>query len=46
MRLAEGGRIDRSAPLTCTVDGVSYPGYRGDTVASALLANGVVAVGR
>lgn len=46
MRLAKGGRIDRSAPLEFTVDGVAYTGYRGDTVASALLANGVVQVGR
>jgi sarcosine oxidase, subunit alpha len=43
VRLPEGGRIDRSAPLTFTVDGVAYPGYRGDTVASALLASGVLA---
>jgi sarcosine oxidase subunit alpha len=46
MRLAEGGRVDRSAPLTFTVDGVRYTGYRGDTIASALLANGVREVGR
>ncbi len=46
MRLPEGGRIDRSAPLTFTVDGVSYSGFQGDTVASALLANGVREVGR
>ncbi|HEY0452376.1 2Fe-2S iron-sulfur cluster-binding protein [Actinophytocola sp.] len=45
MRRADGGRIDRSAPLRFTVDGVSYTGYRGDTVASALLANGVRRVG-
>lgn len=45
MRLARGGRIDRSVPLRFTVDGVSYTGYRGDTVASALLANGVRRVG-
>ena len=41
MRLPEGGLVDRSAPLTFTVDGVVHRGYRGDTVASALLANGV-----
>jgi sarcosine oxidase subunit alpha len=46
VRLPEGGRIDRSAPLTFTMDGVSYTGYRGDTVASALLAGGVREVGR
>jgi sarcosine oxidase subunit alpha len=44
-RLAEGGRIDRGAELAFTVDGVSYTGYRGDTVASALLANGVLRCG-
>ncbi|MFD1213132.1 2Fe-2S iron-sulfur cluster-binding protein, partial [Arthrobacter sp. GCM10027362] len=40
-----GGRIDRGAELTFTVDGKSYTGYRGDTVASALLANGVIRCG-
>ncbi|SBT94385.1 sarcosine oxidase subunit alpha [Streptomyces sp. DI166] len=37
------GRIDRSTPLTFTFDGTEYQGYRGDTLASALLANGVIA---
>jgi sarcosine oxidase, subunit alpha len=46
VRLAEGGRIDRSAPLRFTVDGVAYTGYRGDTVASAMLAAGVRQVTR
>ncbi|MFP4126567.1 MAG: 2Fe-2S iron-sulfur cluster-binding protein, partial [Alphaproteobacteria bacterium] len=45
-RLAEGGRIDRSAPLTFRFDGRDYTGYRGDTLASALLANGVRTVAR
>ncbi|MCG5213858.1 2Fe-2S iron-sulfur cluster-binding protein [Streptosporangium soli] len=40
-RLATGGRIDRSAPLTFTFDGAPYTGYQGDTLASALLAAGV-----
>ncbi|HWM04130.1 MAG TPA: 2Fe-2S iron-sulfur cluster-binding protein [Actinophytocola sp.] len=44
-RLAEGGRLDRSTPLQFVVDGVAYTGFRGDTVASALLANGVRQVG-
>ncbi|MCG2620991.1 sarcosine oxidase subunit alpha family protein [Arthrobacter sp. I2-34] len=44
-RLAEGGRIDRGAALSFTVDGTSYTGYQGDTLASALLANGVIACG-
>ena len=45
-RAERGGRIDRSAPLAFTFDGVRYTGYRGDTLASALLANGVRLVGR
>ncbi len=44
MRLPGGGRIDRSAPLRFRVDGGDYTGFRGDTLASALLANGVVEV--
>ena len=45
-RAGRGGRIDRSAPLAFTFDGKRYTGYRGDTLASALLANGVRLVGR
>ncbi len=45
-RLAEGGRIDRSRPLTFRFDGRAYTGFSGDTLASALLANGVHLVGR
>lgn len=44
-RLPSGGRIDRSTVLTFTVDGIEYTGHPGDTVASALLANGRVRVG-
>lgn len=44
-RLARGGRIDRSAALNFTVDGVPYVGHPGDTVASALIANGRLAAG-
>jgi sarcosine oxidase subunit alpha len=44
-RLAAGGRVDRSSPLCFTFDGVEYTGLRGDTLASALLAAGVLAVG-
>jgi len=43
-RLPAGGRIDRARPLEITVDGRELPAYAGDTVASALLANGIVAV--
>ena len=45
-RAGQGGRVDRSAPLAFTFDGVSYTGFRGDSLASALLANGVRIVGR
>ena len=45
-RLAEGGRIDRTKPLRFTFNGAVYEGYAGDTLASALLANGVHLVGR
>ncbi|MFF3990814.1 sarcosine oxidase subunit delta family protein [Streptomyces sp. NPDC001797] len=41
-RAPTGGRIDRTTPLTFTFDGTEYQGYRGDTLASALLANGVI----
>ncbi|MGH2680115.1 MAG: 2Fe-2S iron-sulfur cluster-binding protein, partial [Actinomycetota bacterium] len=42
-RLAEGGSwIDRSKPITFRFDGVEYAGFEGDTLASALLANGVI----
>ncbi|MEU1785067.1 sarcosine oxidase subunit alpha family protein [Streptomyces sparsogenes] len=43
-RLPTGGRVDRNTPLTFVFDGAEYQGYRGDTLASALLAAGVVAV--
>ncbi|NUP23922.1 MAG: sarcosine oxidase subunit alpha family protein [Streptomyces sp.] len=39
------GRIDRDTPLTFTFDGTEYQGHRGDTLASALLANGVIQAG-
>ncbi|MDF3142745.1 sarcosine oxidase subunit delta family protein, partial [Streptomyces sp. T21Q-yed] len=39
------GRVDRDTPLTFTFDGTEYQGYRGDTLASALLANGVIQAG-
>ncbi|MFF3446748.1 sarcosine oxidase subunit delta family protein [Streptomyces sp. NPDC002667] len=39
------GRIHRDAPLAFTFDGTDYQGYRGDTLASALLANGVIKAG-
>ena len=42
----DGGLIDRGAPLRFTFDGKPYSGYAGDTLASALVANGVRLVGR
>ena len=45
-RLAGVGSIDRSRPLVFTFDGLDYQGYAGDTLASALIANGVHLVGR
>ena len=40
-RMTSGGRIDRSQPVNFTFNGRSYQGFAGDTLASALLANGV-----
>ena len=45
-RMNSGGRIDRQTPLYFTFNGKRYQGYKGDTLASALLANGVKLVGR
>lgn len=45
-RLPKGGRVERGQPLTFTFNGQNYQGYTGDTLASALLANGVDVVGR
>ncbi|MBT3559370.1 MAG: sarcosine oxidase subunit alpha family protein [Rhodospirillales bacterium] len=45
-RLESGGKIDRAKPLSFTFNGKSYGGYQGDTLASALIANGVKLVGR
>jgi sarcosine oxidase, subunit alpha len=40
-RTQSGGRVDRAQLLRFTFDGRSYQGIAGDTLASALLANGV-----
>ncbi|MBS7540146.1 sarcosine oxidase subunit alpha [Ancylobacter lacus] len=45
-RTPTGGRIDRLHPVSFTFDGRHYSGFRGDTLASALIANGVHLVGR
>jgi len=45
-RLPRGGRIDRAKTLGFRFDGRALEGYAGDTLASALLANGIHLVGR
>jgi sarcosine oxidase subunit alpha len=40
-RASSGGRVDRLRTIRFTFDGVSYTGHAGDTLASAMLANGV-----
>lgn len=46
-RLPDGGaRIDRTRPIRFTFNGRTLMGYQGDTLASALLANGIGIVGR
>ena len=42
----DGGQVDRTKTLRFTFDGVPYQGHPGDTLASALLANGVRLMGR
>ncbi len=45
-RLDEGGLINRNKKISFTFNRKKYFGYEGDTLASALLANGVHLVGR
>ena len=45
-RLPTGGRIDRARPIKFSFDGRAMTGFVGDTLASALVANGVRLVGR
>lgn len=45
-RLPHGGHIDRTRSLRFTFDGRALEGHPGDTLASALLANGIGIVGR
>jgi methylglutamate dehydrogenase subunit C len=45
-RIANGGLIDRSTNLNFKFDGKSFTGHQGDTLASALIANGVHLMGR
>ncbi len=45
-RLDKGGLINRNKKLSFKFNGKKYFGYEGDTLASALIANGVHLVGR
>ena len=46
LRTASGGLIDRARPLRFSFDGRPLQGCAGDTLASALLANGIHLTGR
>ncbi|MBA1345612.1 sarcosine oxidase subunit alpha (plasmid) [Rhizobium indicum] len=45
-RVSGRGRVDTGRPVVFIFDGKAYHGAKGDTVASALLANGVHLMGR
>ena len=45
-RLPSGGRINRSKPVNFRYRGKDYQGFEGDTLASALMANGINLLGR
>ena len=45
-RLPSGGRVDRSTSVSFSFDGRDHLGFAGDTLASALLANGTMLFGR
>jgi len=46
LRLDQGGLINREKPLSFTFNGRRYQGFEGDTLASALISNGVRIIGR
>ena len=46
MRILGKGQVDRSRPVSFRFDGKAFQGYQGDTLSSALMANGVRLVGR
>ena len=45
-RLSSGGQINRSESISFKFNGKTLYGYKGDTLASALLANGIHLIGR
>ena len=46
MRIANKGLVDRSSTVTFSFDGHRYDGFKGDTLASALLANDIKLMAR
>src|SRR3954464_802638 len=46
LRPVDGEWIDRTSPLEFTFEGRRLTGFAGDTISSALAANGVTVVGR
>ncbi len=46
LRISGRGRVDHARPVRFTFDGKTFTGFEGDTVASALLANGQHLMGR
>ncbi|HBU99916.1 2Fe-2S iron-sulfur cluster-binding protein, partial [Thalassospira lucentensis] len=44
-RVPGRGRVLHNRPVSFTFDGMTYQGLEGDTVASALIANGVQLMG-
>ncbi len=46
LRISDRGRVDHARPVRFTFDGKTFAGLEGDTVASALLANGQHLMGR
>jgi len=45
-RLSSGGQINRTERISFKFNGKTFFGFKGDTLASALLANGVHLIGR
>jgi len=46
MRCPVGGRLDRTQPIPFRFNGKTYQGFAGDTLASALIANGIYLTAR
>ena len=45
-RLSSGGQINRTERISFKFNGKTFFGFKGDTLASALLANNIKTVGR